>query len=104
MSTIVSVSGPVVDRMEPIVVRLHMTGSNPVPWIGIATEFDKRIIFDPTEVIEGLIDKRWSPMYRDRSSIVQDGIHQLVSILPSGGWWREGFDLFFIDGTEIINV
>lgn len=102
-SGVASITSGALDRFSPVVVRLTM-GAGSLPWIVLAgSSFDERLIFWPTRPAQANQsgDQRWTPMFRDRSSLVQEGNDLVATILPNGGWWRENFKLIFIAGTEM---
>lgn len=102
-SGVVSITTLPLDRWTPVIARVTM-GASAEMWIVFSgSEFDEKLIFWPTRPISQSQsgDQRWTPMFRDRSSVVQDGGDMIVTILPNSGWWRENFRLIFISGTEM---
>lgn len=105
-SGIVSITGDPSTRFTPVVARMQVA-SGAYPWIiysGGDSQFDERLIFWPTrpEQANQSGDQRWTPQYRDRSSLVVDGDELVATILPNSGWWRDNFNLLFIAGVEMI--
>lgn len=102
-SGIVSITQTPVGRMTPVVARVTL-GEGSLPWIIMSGgQYDERLIFYPTRPIQTNQsgDQRWTPSFRDKSSVVADGDDLIISILPNGGWWRESFRLIFVAGTEM---
>ena len=103
-SGVLSITSASTDRWTPVVARFTSNGD---PWIVFAgSDYEERLIFYPTRptVANQSGDQRWTPMFRDRSSLVIDGTEYVATILPNGGWWRESFSLIFIAGVEMTLV
>lgn len=91
---IISISGNP-RRWTPISARVRITAG--LLFIMFEAQDNRFFVYDSSRSE----DERWSAFFAQRSSIAADGLDQIITILPNGGWWREDFTLRFIAGTEL---